>query len=168
MLGPNPNGDNRYVTFCDQTRLIIRGNLVTKQSVFLLTAFLVAAHPIRGQQTCHAADINSAHFIKTLVAMMDTSRATLRTSLQLPLVSPSSITLVSNATVCSKAGLAADSIFKVWEPTATLPPTTDPIYVIQVGTSYAVADLNDPDDSDGDWVSIFGPLWEYRGSILAR
>jgi hypothetical protein len=97
--------------------------------------------------------------------MMDTSQSAFRAKLQMPLVSSSAITLVTDATVCAQAGLAADSIFKVWEPTATLGPTTDPIYVIKIGTSYAVADLNSPDTSDGDWVFIFGPLWEYRGSI---
>ena len=79
-------------------------------------------------------------------------------------MSSSAITLVADPAVCARAGLAADSIFKVWEPTATLDPTTDPIYVIKIGTSYAVIDLNNTDDSDFDWVFIFGPLWEYRGS----
>jgi hypothetical protein len=136
-----------------------------KVRILLLTASLTAFHSAPGQQTCHGADVNSAHFIQTLSAMMDTSQAAFRAKLQMPLVSSSAIVLVTDAAVCARAGLAADSIFKVWEPTATLDPTTDPIYVIKIGTSYAVADLNSPDDNEFDWVFLFGPLWEYRGSI---
>jgi hypothetical protein len=129
-----------------------------------VTPFLIPVHTVTGQQTCHAADSNSAHFITTLNAMMTTSSPS-RAKLQIPLVSSSAITLVADPTVCAQAGFAADSIFKVWEPTVTLDATTNPIYVIKIGTSYAVADLNNTDGSEFDWVFIFGPLWEYRGSI---
>jgi hypothetical protein len=139
---------------------------MVKASFLLLTASLIAFHSVTSQQTCHGTDVHSAQFIKTLSAMMDTSRSAMRARLQLPLVSPAQIMVVNDAAVCAQAGLAADSIFKVWEPTATLQPTTDPIYVIRVGTSYAVADLNSPNDSEFDWVFIFGPLWEYRGSLM--
>jgi hypothetical protein len=133
-----------------------------------LTALLIAFRPAASQQTCHGADANSDLFIKSLIALMDSSHSATRAKLRLPTVNTSAIKLVTNGSVCARAGLAADSIFKVWEPTAVLGPTTDPIYVIRVGASYAVADLNSPDDSDGDWVFIFGPLWEYRGSVIAR
>jgi hypothetical protein len=137
---------------------------MAKSRLLWVTPFVLAFHAAAGQQRCHATDLNSAHFIKTLIAAMDTSGSAFRAKLQLPLVSSSAITLVADPAVCARAGLAADSIFKVWEPTATLDPTTDPIYVIKIGTSYAVIDLNNTDDSDFDWVFIFGPLWEYRGS----
>lgn len=138
------------------------------KSLFLwLAPFLIAFKPLSAQQTCHSADVNSTHFIQTLVAMMDTAaaRTALRTKLQLPLVAASQITLVTDSTVCARAGQAADSVFKVWEPSQTLDPTTDPLYVIKIGTSYAVADLNNVDDGESDFVFIFGPLWEYRGSV---
>jgi hypothetical protein len=138
---------------------------MSKFRMLWVAPFLLAFHTLTGQQTCHTADLNSAHFIATLNAMMDTSRSAFRAKLQMPLVSSSAITLVTDPAVCAQAGFAADSIFKVWEPTATLDPTTDPIYVIKIGTSYAVADLNNTDDSEFDWVFIFGPLWEYRGSM---
>lgn len=138
---------------------------MARARILWLTPVLIAFHSAAGQQTCHAADVNSAHFIQTLKAVMDTSHSVLRAKLNLPLVSPSQITLVTDPAICARAGLAADSIFKVWEPTATLDPTTDPIYVITIGTSFAVADLNNPDDSSFDWVFVFGPLWEYRGGI---
>jgi len=138
-----------------------------KSRLLWLAPFLIVFKPLSAQQTCHRADVNSAHFIQTLVAMMDTAaaRAALRTKLQLPVVSASQITLVTDSTVCARAGQAADSVFKVWEPSATLDPTTAPLYVIKVGTSYAVTDLNNVDDGESDFVFIFGPLWEYRGSV---
>jgi len=138
---------------------------MVKTGLLWLMPLLLASNSASSQQTCHGADVNSAAFIKGLNAMMDTSQSGFRASLQMPLVTASAITLVTDPAVCAQAGFAADSIFKVWAPSAILPATTAPIYVIKIGTSYAVVDLNSPDTSDGDWVFIFGPLWEYRGSI---
>lgn len=84
----------------------------------------------------------------------------------MPLVKPSAIVLVTDAKVCARAGFAADSMLKIWEPTAKLGTTHDPLYVIKIGSSFAVADMNSPSDSDGDLIWIFEPLWEYRGIIL--
>lgn len=141
---------------------------MTKSRILWLAPLLIAFNPLSAQQTCHTADVNSTHFIETLVAMMDTAagRTALRTTLNLPVVAASQITLVTDSAVCARAGQAADSVASVWDPTLTLSPTTDPLYVIKVGTSYAVADLNNVDDGDGDFVFIFGPLWEYRGIVL--
>lgn len=139
---------------------------MTKSLILLLTPFWLALNSAAGQQTCHGPDVNSAHFIQGLNALMDTSQSAFRAKLQMPLVSSSAITLVTDPAVCAQAGFAADSIFKVWEPTATLDPITDPIYVIKIGTSYAVADLNNPGDNHFDFVIIFGPLWEYRGGLM--
>ena len=138
---------------------------MAKSRILWLTPFLVAFSSAAGQQTCHRPDVSSAHFIQTLNATMDTSQSAFRARLQMPLVTSSAITLVTDPAVCAQAGFAADSMFKVWEPTQTLDPTTAPIYVIKIGTSYAVADLNNLDTSHFDWVFIFGPLWEYRGGI---
>ena len=141
---------------------------MTKPRILSLPLLLIAFNPLAAQQTCHKADVNSTHFIETLVAMMDTAaaRTALRTTLKLPVVAASLITLVTDSGVCARAGQAADSVAKVWEPSMTLDPTTDPLYVIKVGNSYAVADLNNVDDGDGDFLFIFGPLWEYRGLVL--
>ena len=136
-----------------------------KRRLLWLGPFLVAFHSVSAQNTCHTADLNSSHFIQSLNAMMDTSQSAFRASLQMPFVPSSQIVLVTDPTVCARAGLAADSIVKVWEPTVTFAPTTDPLYVIQIGTSYALADLNAPRSNHFDWVFIFGSLWEYRGSI---
>jgi hypothetical protein len=141
---------------------------MTKSRILWLAPLLIAINQLSAQQTCHRADVNSAHFIETLVAMMDTAagRTSLRTTLNLPVVAASQITLVTDSAVCARAGQAADSVAKVWDPSMTLDATTDPLYVIKVGTSYAVADLNNVDDGHGDFVFIFGPLWEYRGIVL--
>lgn len=141
---------------------------MTKSRILWLAPLLMAFNPLTAQQSCHKADVNSAHFIQTLVAMMDTAaaRTALRTTLNLPVVTATQITLVTDSAVCARAGQAADSVAKVWEPSMTLDPTTDPLYVIKVGTSYAIADLNNVDDGETDFVFIFGPLWEYRGIVL--
>jgi hypothetical protein len=97
--------------------------------------------------------------------MMGSTERAFRAKLKMPLVASSAIVLVSDQTICARAGLAGDSMVKVWVPTAKFRPTPSPLYVIKIGTSFAVADLNSPPTSDFDWVFIFGPLWEYRGSI---
>lgn len=137
------------------------GILLSVSAVLSLSSSLAGA-----QNTCHAADMNSARFIQSLNSMMAPDASAFRAKLQMPLVLSSQIFLVSNSTTCARAGLAQDSIVKVWVPTATHPPTTAPLYVIQIGTSFAVEDLNSP-RSGGEYgmVFIFGPLWEYRGSI---
>ena len=137
--------------------------------ISLIVALGVLLGPARhmgAQQTCHRADVNSAHFIQVMQIMMDSSQRAFRAKLKMPLVKSSAIVLVSDPRICARAGFAADSMFKIWEPTAKLGPTHDPLYVIKIGTSFAVADLNSPSDSDGDLIWIFGPLWEYRGIIL--
>jgi len=128
-------------------------------------AVLLSPRPASAQNTCHGADLHSARFVQGLNRMMTPEQTAFRAKLQMPSVTSSDIVLVSDATTCAKAGVAADSIVKVYVPTATHPPTTAPLYVIRIGTSYAVVDLNSAPNSSYDWVFIFGPLWEYRGSI---
>ena len=133
-----------------------------------MVALAVLLGPARytgAQNTCHRADLNSAHFIQSLNAMMDSSQTAFRAKLKMPLVTSSAIVLVSDPTICARAGLAGDSIVKVWVPTAKFRPTTAPLYVIKIGTSFAMADLNSPTTNHFDWVFIFGPKWEYRGAI---
>ncbi len=125
----------------------------------------IVAPTTNAQSTCAAADNNSVHFIYSLGKMMGVNDGATRARLQLPVVAPSQITLVSDSPTCARAGFAADSIVTVWVPGSTPIPTTAPLYVIKIGTSYAVADLNSPSTSEFDWVFIFGPLWEYRGAL---
>jgi len=136
-----------------------------KLAILCLSALVVSSRSASAQNTCHSADLNSAHFIQGLNAMMDTSQAAFRAKLQMALVTSSAIVLASDSATCARAGLAVDSIAKGFVPGATHPPTTAPLYVIRVGTSFTVADLNSPPSDHFDWVFFFGPLWEYRGII---
>jgi hypothetical protein len=136
-----------------------------KLTILFIGMLVVSSRSATAQSTCHVADRNSARFIQGLNAMMDSSQAAFRAKLQMPLVTSSQIVLVSDSATCARAGLAADSIVKVFVPGATPPPSTDPLYVIRVGTSFALADLNSPSLEHFQWVFIFGPLWEYRGTI---
>jgi hypothetical protein len=129
------------------------------------SVLLFCAPPAHAQNTCHAADQYSARFIQGINAMMDSSSSVLRTNLQMPLVASSAIVLISDSTVCARAGFASDSIVRVIVPGASHPPTTASLYVIGVGSSFAVADLNSPADHHPDIVFFFGPLWEYRGAF---
>jgi hypothetical protein len=152
---------NRQTDIGDFLKMRTFGRLLSVSVVLSLSSF-----PVRAQNTCHAADMNSARFIQSLNSMMAPDASAFRAKLQMSLVSPSQIVLVSDSTTCARAGLAQDSIVKIWVPTARHPPTTAPLYVIQIGTSFAVADLNSPrSGSEYGMVLIFGPLWEYRGSI---
>lgn len=138
---------------------------------YLIVGFLcllvTSAAPIQGQNTCHVADRHSAVFLANFRGMMAASGAGLRTKFSLPLVPASEITLVADSATCARAGQAADSVMSSWDPTDPPIATTAPLYVIKIGTSYAVVDLSDPDPND-EYASVFvfGPAWVYRG-ILA-
>jgi len=134
----------------------------------LASVFLIGSSLLGAQNTCAPADDNSAHIIGVFKRMMQSDQADVRDSVGLPLVDPTQITLVSDALICAQAGAAGDSIVKVWVPGATHAPTTAPLYVIRIGTFYAVADLSSPPDpqDEFDSILIFGPAWDYR-SIVA-
>lgn len=138
--------------------------------VFPMGAALALMAPqLIAQNTCHIADSHSEFFIKQLQSMMGAGPGAmqLRTRFNLPLVPVSEIVLVSDSTICARAGAAADSMMTIWDPTDSAVTTTASIYVVQIGTSYAMADLNAPPEYQEDLVSlwIFGPLWEYRGML---
>ena len=133
---------------------------------------VLLALPICGliaQNTCHASDRNSDLFVKQFQALMgaDSDAVQLRARFNLPLVSISQIVLVSDSTICARMGAAADSMMTVWDSTDPAVPSTTPLYVVQIGTSYAMADLNAPPEYQEERTSIwiFGPLWEYRGML---
>ncbi len=134
-------------------------------SALSLSLLCVLSSGLKAQNTCHAADDKSAHIIGVLRTIMAPPESAFRARFSLPLVAPANITLVSDPAICARAGAAADSMVKVWLPNETVTPVTTPLYVIQVGTSYAVADLNTPPDGEFDSLIIFGLLWEYRGML---
>lgn len=51
---------------------------------------------------------------------MDKSRAAFRAMVQIPAVASSAITLATDPAICGRAGLAADSVFELWDPTVVL------------------------------------------------
>jgi hypothetical protein len=120
---------------------------------------------LKAQNTCHCPDVNSDHFIYSLNKMMAAEQTAFRAKLSMPLVTSAEIYLVSDSTTCALAGAAADSMVKVWLPNETVSVSSTSLYVIKIGTSYAVADLNSPRTSEFAHVLIFGPRWEYRGII---
>jgi hypothetical protein len=134
-------------------------------SILAISLLCFLSDPLKAQNTCHGADVNSDHFIRVLNKMMAAEQSAFRAKLSMPLVTSTGISLASDPAICARAGAAVDSMVKVWLPNETVTPVTTPLYVIQVGTSYAVADLNSLPSGEYDSVMIFGPLWEYRGSI---
>lgn len=139
--------------------------LKTARSLIAATALAMCTSVAYAQNTCHAADQYSARFIQGINAMMDSSNSVLRARLQMPLVASSAIVLISDSAVCARAGVASDSIVRVIVPTASQPPTTAPLYVIAVGSSFVVADRNSLSGDHLEILFFFGPLWEYRGAF---
>ncbi|HEV7388799.1 MAG TPA: hypothetical protein VGN73_09315 [Gemmatimonadaceae bacterium] len=116
--------------------------------------------PVFGQAICHAADDNSAAVIYQISLMMDSTHAQARSEFGVPLVQPSEIALVSDPATCARAGQAVDSLVHVWNPSATTPPWSTPLYVFRIGTSYAAMDrstLNQP----AYWVLFFTSAWAF-------
>lgn len=125
---------------------------------------VVSANIVGAQTTCHAASGDSDHFLRVIQAMMAADQQPVRTSFSLPLVTSSQISLVSDPSVCARAGQALDSLANAWVPRSPpLPPSTTSLYVFQIGTSYAVVDLISPNENDADFVYFFDSLWSYTG-----
>lgn len=131
-----------------------------------LATALVLASPadLSAQHTCKTADAVSSEAIRILKIMMGPDQAAARTKFGLPLVDPSQITLATNSTLCGQAGTALDSLATAW--TGTTPAaSTAPLYVFQIGTTFAVVDPGDLGRSDHDYVWFFGASWNYKGVL---
>jgi len=119
---------------------------------------------LTAQTTCRAADSESQHFIRVIQAMMTPGSEAHRADRGLPLVSPSQVVLETDPVVCARAGQALAALGRTWDPNApVLPPSTIALYVIRVGTSYAVIGLESPNDNDADFFFYFGPAWNHTG-----
>ena len=128
---------------------------------------LLMSDSASAQSRCRAADTNSAHFVRIFNLMMMPEHSISRTSNHLPLVKSSQITLVTESTVCSRAGQAMDSLGHARDG-VTRPPSTIPLFVFQIGTSYAVVDLLSPNDNDADLIYFFGPSWNFSGISFSQ
>jgi hypothetical protein len=113
--------------------------------------------------TCHGADDFSGHLIAMAQSLMAPADSTLRSKLGMPLVSTSQVTLATDPAVCLRAGQALDSVGRAMTPgQPDPPPSSNPLYVVQIGSSFAVLDRNIPVPQHYYYVFYFGPLWEFR------
>ena len=81
--------------------------------------------------------------------------------LNLPLVQSSEIALVSDPTICARAGVAIDSVAQDSDPTQTLsPPSSTPLYVFKIGSSFGVFDGTVENDHFA-FMFFFGPVWQF-------
>jgi hypothetical protein len=137
-----------------------------RSGVQLLLAGLFAVQGVQAgaqSKTCHAADSESAKVIRAVNALMKPESAALRTRFAVPFASPSQIVLVSDSTICAKAGEALDSLARNWAPSQPQPPAnSNPLYVVQVGSYFAVVDENGPPPDQSQFIFYFSPLWEFR------
>jgi hypothetical protein len=138
--------------------------IITAAIISLVSFIGVSA---RAQSTCHAADRRSDHFISVVNRMMGADRGPTRASIGLPLVDTSQVTLVSDPAICARAGQALDSLNHALRPEVAIPPPdTLPLYVLRVGSFYAVADLNYPSSNHYDFLFFFGALWQFLSMRL--
>lgn len=118
------------------------------------------------QNTCHAANDTSARIITLINNLMDPSLSAGRASLGIPTVAPANVVLVTDTAACARAGQAVDSVLHVWNPTTQIPTPPNPLYVIQVGTAYAVADYDSPNPTNlSRWLLVFGSAWQYLAAF---
>ncbi|MGI8400220.1 MAG: hypothetical protein ACR2NS_01265 [Gemmatimonadaceae bacterium] len=132
-----------------------------KNFTMLALIFAVADH-VQAQTPCRTAGWESDQFKGILTRAMDSDMVDFRARYSLPLVTPAQITFVSDSTVCARAGAAMDAFASTFDTTAR-PASTVPLYVFQVGTSFAVVDLLTPNKSDADFIYFFGPSWNFTG-----
>lgn len=121
----------------------VRWSITTKGSDRCLwclpvLVFGCAVMPLRvAAQSCRPADDNSAHMIadlKALVSSTDEGEGYQRRDLQIPVVDSSTIVLVTQTQVCSKALTAFLTTLPADFPT----PLPTNVYVAKVGNVYVV------------------------------
>jgi hypothetical protein len=133
--------------------------------LFFGLILLAFSSPALGQSraTCHSADDFSGDLIAMVQSLMAPKANSVRVKLGVPLVSTSQVTLASDLAICLRAGQALDSIGRVMAPgQPDPPPSSNPLYVIQIGSSFAVLDRNIPIPEHYYYVFYFGPLWDFR------
>jgi hypothetical protein len=157
-------------------RLNVNSNQQTPGKHFIpylarvFTAFsflLLITASASAQSRCRGADTDSDHFIRVINLMMGPNWTEYRTSFRLPLVTSAQVTLVSDSTVCARAGQAMDAHALTVDP-APRPRSTIPLFVFQIGTSYAVVNLLSPNETDADFIYFFGPSWNFTGTSFSQ
>ena len=113
--------------------------------------------------TCRTADVTSGRLVGMVKGMMEPKDSALRRILGVPLVATSQVTLTTDAAVCARAGQALDSLGHALAPNEPpIPPFDDPLYVVKIGSSFAVVDTNALPHGHRYLVFYFGPLWEFK------
>jgi hypothetical protein len=93
------------------------------------------------------------------------SNDTIRTTLGIPLASSSQINLVADENLCTISLRAVDSTVHATNPIAPTTIPTRPLYVVTVGSYYAVVD---PTAMTGEWLPMyfFDAAWHYVNSLI--
>lgn len=125
----------------------------------------VASSCMRDATKCHGPDWTSEVLVNGFKSINSSADSVSRKKLSLPIVPPSEIAIVTDPKVCARAVEAADSVVAKWNPSAISPGGAYKIYVIRIGTSHAIVDLTPP-TSHYAAVLVFGPRWEYRGTVM--
>jgi len=139
----------------------------TMQSILAVVLLTLASLPLQAQsRTCHAANDTSANVIKAVNAMMTPQAGSLRSQAGIPLVSSSEIVLVTDASICARAGQALDSLAYAWAPTQPASPAnSDALYVIQLGSDYAVVDPPSAKLEHFGLILYFSGVWALRTMV---
>ena len=122
-------------------------------------SFCFSTRAVAQGATCHSADAVSSSLLGLFKKLMGADSG-YRKSLGLYQTPDSAITLVTNPTVCARAGQAVDSVSLADDSTQSLPPYSHPIYVFRIGSSYGVRNSPAPNQHH-DFVMFFGTLWQY-------
>lgn len=138
---------------------------------FRTTLFLAASLcipvisvPAQKQGICHTPDSFSDHLLTVVKSLMAPGDTATRRVLGIPTVQTSQILIVTDSTVCARAGQALDSVATSWNPGAPNPPAgTIPLYVVKIGDSYGILDPTAP-PKEWYFIFFFGPLWDYHGT----
>jgi hypothetical protein len=135
--------------------------------LFFLTARLGLLPGQVMSPTCLAADSNSTHYsdrIANVVVDNDATAQRLRTRLQLPQLSASNISLVTDSHNCGNASTALDAAQGVTNTSRTM-------YVFKLGnTRFAVVDIP-PAQSTTDYsdasisIWVFDNKWNYLSAL---
>ena len=138
-----------------------------RASIFFACAFALTSSQALGQATCHTSDARGDHFKGILQQMMTPVGARLRTTLKVPQVDSAQVSLVSDPSICLRAGQAVDSLTEVWAPTTHGPhPSSGHAYVFTLGTSYGVIYLHP--SNTRDVILYFDTNWAYTGTTIGE
>jgi hypothetical protein len=131
----------------------------------LVATLFVAASAVKAtaqSNTCHAADGGSANVIRAVNALMKPELESLRTRFGVPFASASQIALITDPRICARAGQALDSLASAWAPSQPQPPeNSNPLYVVQLGSYFAVVDHSGPSLEHYHLIFYFSPLWKF-------